>query len=73
MLYEVITQVLTNLVTNAVKFSNENGCVRVKAAQMDGFLKITVSDDGIGIAAADHEKLFKPFSQIDSSSSKKYP
>jgi len=69
---ERILQVLTNLVTNAVKFSNENGCVRVKAAQMDGFLKITVSDDGIGIAAADHEKLFKPFSQIDSSSSKKY-
>jgi len=69
---ERILQVLSNLVTNAVKFSNENGCIRVKAAHMNGFLKITVSDDGIGIAAADHEKLFKPFSQIDSSSSKKY-
>lgn len=69
---ERILQVLSNLVTNAVKFSNENGCVKVKAVQMDGFLKITVADDGIGIAAADHEKLFKPFSQIDSSFSKRY-
>ncbi|AKB31940.1 sensory transduction histidine kinase [Methanosarcina siciliae HI350] len=69
---ERILQVLTNLVTNAIKFSSENGSIRVKAAQMDSFLKITVADDGIGIAAADHEKLFKPFSQIDSSSSKKY-
>ncbi|WP_440948642.1 CHASE4 domain-containing protein [Methanosarcina sp. T3] len=69
---ERILQVLSNLVTNAVKFSNENGCIRVKAVKVDGFLKITVADDGIGIAAADHEKLFKPFSQIDSFSSKKY-
>ncbi|MPN60219.1 Sensor histidine kinase WalK [bioreactor metagenome] len=33
---------------------------------------MAVSDEGIGIAAEDHDKLFKPFSQIDSSSSKKY-
>ncbi|AKB78986.1 hypothetical protein MSHOH_2503 [Methanosarcina horonobensis HB-1 = JCM 15518] len=69
---ERLTQVLSNLMTNAVKFSNENGCVRVKALQSNNFINITVSDEGIGIAAADHDKLFKPFSQIDSSSSKKY-
>ena len=67
-----ILQVMSNLMTNAVKFSNENGCVKVKAVQSGGFIKVTVSDEGIGIAAADHDKLFKPFSQIDSSSSKKY-
>lgn len=67
-----ITQVLTNLMTNAVKFSNENGCVKVKASQDGNFINIAVSDEGIGIAAEDHDKLFKPFSQIDSSSSKKY-
>jgi len=70
---ERIMQVLSNLMTNAVKFSNENGCVRVKATQSNDFIMIAVSDEGIGIAAADHDKLFKPFSQIDSSSSKKYP
>ncbi|KKG11793.1 histidine kinase [Methanosarcina sp. 2.H.A.1B.4] len=69
---ERIMQVLSNLMTNAVKFSNENGCVRVKATQSNDFIQIAVADDGIGIAAADHDKLFKPFSQIDSSSSKKY-
>jgi sensor domain CHASE-containing protein/signal transduction histidine kinase len=69
---ERIMQVLSNLITNAVKFSNENGCIRVKAAQDNNFIKIAVSDEGIGIAAADHYKLFKPFSQIDSSSSRKY-
>lgn len=70
---ERIMQVISNLMTNAVKFSNENGCIRVKATQSNNFIQIAVSDEGIGIAAADHEKLFKPFSQIDSSSSKKYP
>ena len=70
---ERIVQVLSNLMTNAVKFSNENGCVRVKATQNNDFIQIAVSDEGIGIAAVDHDKLFKPFSQIDSSSSKKYP
>lgn len=69
---ERLTQVLSNLMTNAVKFSNENGCVRVKASQSNNFINITVSDEGIGIAAEDHDKLFKPFSQIDSSSSRKY-
>ncbi|KKG16753.1 histidine kinase [Methanosarcina sp. 2.H.T.1A.6] len=69
---ERIMQVLSNLMTNAVKFSNENGCIRVKATQSNDFIQIAVSDEGIGIAAADHDKLFKPFSQIDSSSSKKY-
>ncbi|MDQ1275537.1 MAG: hypothetical protein QG610_1111, partial [Euryarchaeota archaeon] len=67
-----LTQVLTNLMTNAVKFSNENGCVRVKASQNGDFINVVVSDEGIGIAVEDHDKLFKPFSQIDSSSSKKY-
>ena len=69
---ERIVQVLSNLMTNAVKFSNENGCVRVKATQNNDFIQIAVSDEGIGIAAVDHDKLFKPFSQIDSSSSKMY-
>lgn len=67
-----LTQVLTNLMTNAVKFSNENGCVNVKASHDSNFINVAVSDEGIGIAAKDHDKLFKPFSQIDSSSSKKY-
>jgi signal transduction histidine kinase len=70
---ERLTQVLSNLMTNAVKFSNENGYVKVKASQSNNFINITISDEGIGIAAASHDKLFKPFSQIDSSSSKKYP
>ncbi len=69
---ERLTQVLTNLMTNAVKFSNDNGCVKVKAWQNSNFINVAVSDEGIGIAAEDHDKLFKPFSQIDSSSSKKY-
>ncbi len=69
---ERITQVLSNLMTNAVKFSNENSCVRVKASQNNNFIEVSVSDEGIGIAAEDHDKLFKPFSQIDSSSSRKY-
>ncbi|MCQ1534923.1 histidine kinase [Methanosarcina sp. KYL-1] len=66
-------QVLCNLMENAIKFSNEDGQVRVEASPRAGLVEISVSDDGIGIAEEDHEKLFKPFSQIDSSSSKIYP
>lgn len=71
-----LKQVLINLLSNAVKFTNV-GDVKlvVKVKKNMGkwvSLYFAVSDTGIGIPDDDTDKLFKPFSQIDSSSSRKY-
>jgi signal transduction histidine kinase/PAS domain-containing protein len=71
-----LRQVLMNLVSNAVKFT-DHGHVRVSmtaAAAEPGFvmLNVAVSDSGIGIAAQHLPKLFQEFSQIDSSISRRF-
>jgi signal transduction histidine kinase len=64
-----ITQVLMNLVGNAIKFT-EVGKVRVEVASTDGAFMVAVSDSGIGIAEADQQKVFEEFQQADSSSTR---
>ena len=62
-----IKQVLVNLLGNAVKFTPEHGAVGIEVvsdSEHDRVL-LTVWDTGIGIAAADLPKLFKPFVQIE--------
>ncbi len=53
-----IIQALSNLIQNAIKFSDENGHVRVIARETDDQIRFSVSDDGPGIAAADLPHLF---------------
>ncbi|WP_371229276.1 PAS domain S-box protein [Roseovarius sp. 2305UL8-3] len=64
-------QVLTNLISNAVKFSPEGSKVTVDAKQSDGWVRISVIDRGIGIAEEKQDMLFQKFSQIDASDSRK--
>jgi len=64
-------QILLNLLSNAVKFT-EHGVVRVSARASGGAVLIEVADTGIGIREADREKLFKPFSQVDDGTARKY-
>jgi signal transduction histidine kinase len=59
-----IRQVLLNLLSNAVKFTPEGGRITVRAAPADGFVEISVSDTGIGIAAEDQEAIFQEFRQV---------
>ena len=71
-----IRQVLLNLVNNAIKFTAE-GEVVVEAeleAQLDEWvtLRFSVSDTGIGIPAERQDRLFQAFSQVDSSTTRKY-
>jgi signal transduction histidine kinase len=65
-----IAQVLLNLVGNAIKFT-EVGEVTVQAAASDGVFVVAVCDTGPGISAADQERIFEEFQQVDSSSTRK--
>lgn len=69
-----VRQVLLNLVGNAVKFTH-SGTVVVevnKDTQHDGWLKFSVTDTGLGIAADAKGKLFSVFTQADASTSRKF-
>lgn len=64
-----LKQILVNLLSNAVKYSPENNSLglEVNADEPSLTVKITIWDNGIGIAEADLKKLFQPFVQLDSS------
>lgn len=59
-----LLQILGNLFSNAVKFTEDNGTVTISARQEDKSVVISVEDDGIGIAQEDLPKLFTKFSQV---------
>jgi len=65
-----LSQVLLNLVGNAVKFT-DTGEVAIGAAAEDGDFILTVRDTGPGIAAADQDKIFGEFQQVDNSNTRK--
>lgn len=56
-----LAQVLTNLISNANKYTPEGGVVNVYAAQVDGMIEIKVQDNGLGMTPEDQEKLFSKF------------
>jgi signal transduction histidine kinase len=63
-------QVLTNLVQNALNFTEAGGKVVIRAFQREGQLVTEVTDTGIGIAPDDMSRLFKQFTQVDMSSTR---
>jgi signal transduction histidine kinase len=65
-----ITQVLLNLIGNAIKFT-EVGEVTVEAGLSDGEFLVSISDTGPGISQADQQKIFEEFQQADSSSTRR--
>ncbi|WP_410508020.1 response regulator [Methanosarcina hadiensis] len=67
-----LLQILYNLVTNAIKFTPEKGRVLVHGKKSGNRAIFSVMDTGIGISPEDQKKLFQPFTQIDSSSSRQY-
>jgi signal transduction histidine kinase/AmiR/NasT family two-component response regulator len=70
-----LRQVLFNLLGNAIKFTERGEVVlRVSPVQRESatFLQFSVSDTGVGIPADQHSRLFKPFSQADASTTRRF-
>src|SRR6266851_3291696 len=61
-----LTQVLLNIVGNAIKFTDA-GFVEIRVDAMDGHFKIAVEDTGPGISSADQGRIFEDFQQVDNS------
>jgi signal transduction histidine kinase len=59
-----VMQVLVNLLGNALKFTPRGGSVVVEAAERDGAAAVTVTDTGLGFAASERGRLFRPFGRL---------
>ncbi|MFN3431385.1 MAG: PAS domain S-box protein, partial [Candidatus Sericytochromatia bacterium] len=66
-----VAQVISNMVSNAIKFSEPGGAVTVVAFVDGAWLRVEVQDDGIGIAPEDRARLFQRFSQLDMSNTRR--
>lgn len=66
----ILSEVLYNLVDNSIKYNKDNGRVDVKVQDGGKEVTVSVSDTGIGIGAADRERVFERFYRADKSHSK---
>jgi signal transduction histidine kinase len=65
--------VLGNLLRNAIKFSPEGGTVTVAVKEAGETAEISVTDEGIGIAPEELEKIFDRFYQVESGEARSFP
>lgn len=69
--YQKIQQILYNLVSNAVKYTPENGTIGIIVTNTKKNVKICVKDSGIGIDKSNHKKIFQKFVQLEDAFYKK--
>jgi len=75
-----LKQILYNLISNAVKFTDKNGDISVSVQKVDvgrdtdrkPSIIFSVKDTGIGLQSDEFERIFEPFQQVDSSASRQY-
>jgi signal transduction histidine kinase len=65
--YGRLQQALGNLVDNAIKYSDEETTITVRAWQTPGLAHISVHNEGVGISVADIDQLFRPYSRLPGS------
>jgi signal transduction histidine kinase len=64
-----LTQVLLNLVTNAIKYNRREGWVEIRATTSDGRCRLWVRDGGVGLRPEEMERLFTPFERLSAAAS----
>ena len=67
-----VSQILRNLITNAIKFSQENSKIEVEAKLRENDILFSVRDYGTGITPGDQIRIFEPFYQVEQHSKRKY-
>jgi len=67
-----ISQVLRNLIHNAIKFSPDGSCIEIDAQEKKDHIQFSVKDRGIGLTADDQIRVFEPFYQVNGSLSRKF-
>lgn len=60
-------QVLSNLIQNAIKFTDEGGSIRIRAAHAGTFCQVSISDTGVGIPEGELTEIFERFRQLNPS------
>jgi len=63
---EKIEQVISNFLSNAIKYSDKGSLIHISSKKYDGNLVVSVADEGIGIKLKDQEKLFQRFYRVES-------
>jgi signal transduction histidine kinase/DNA-binding response OmpR family regulator/predicted Ser/Thr protein kinase len=67
-----LDKVVSNLLSNACKFTEPGGRVCVRLSRLDGAVSLAVADTGIGLSEEDLPHIFERFHQVDSSASRRY-
>ncbi len=66
---QLLAQAITNLLDNAVKYTQTGGAIQLDAFRQNGHITISVSDNGEGIPAEQREQVFKRFTRLDNARS----
>ncbi|MBV6452320.1 MAG: Adaptive-response sensory-kinase SasA [Anaerolineales bacterium] len=61
-----ITQALRNVISNAIKFTPDDGTIKIDGRLLPGFIEVTVTDTGIGISLENQNRIFEKFGQLGS-------
>ena len=70
---EKIEEVIDNFLSNAVKYSDKGSKISISCKKINDSVQVSVSDEGIGIKAADQEKLFQRYFRVESEKMKNIP
>lgn len=68
---DLMRQVLTNLIDNAIKYGNENETIKINGCRQNGTVKVSVINKGEGIPGEDIGRIFERFYRVESSRSRK--
>jgi signal transduction histidine kinase len=66
---DIVMEIWLNLLSNAIKYTKQNGKIDISLVQDEQFVKVSIKDNGIGIAKEKQDRIFEKFYQADKSHS----